>query len=188
MTNAVWLRIKVIAGVLLVLVVIQTVNFATGYQLKQFGILPRQWDSWYHIFTAPFIHGSSVHLINNLVGLSIFSAICLLTRSVGYYLIASLFILVLTGLLVWLLGRKALHIGASGWIFGLWSLSIMQAWFDRSLAHFGIAVLVVFFYGGMIYGVLPTQPGVSFESHLFGVLAGVMFAGVSAKKAVRKEV
>lgn len=183
-----WSRIKVVSLVVLILVVVHITNSVMDNQLTQFGILPRHWDTWYHIFTAPFIHGSHAHLINNLIGLTIFSGICLLSRSIGFYLVASLFIVTLTGILIWAFGRKALHIGASGWIFGLWSLTIMQAWFDRSFKHFCIAIMVVFFYGGMIYGVLPTQPGVSFEAHLFGVVAGVVFAALSAKRIYRKAV
>lgn len=152
-------------------------NIVLAGKLFQFGIAPRVDASWWHIYTAPFLHGDWTHLVNNLFGLAIFSAFCLI-RSVGFYYAASFFIITVTGLLVFFFGRTAIHIGASGWIFGLWSLSIAMAWFDRSFKHFLVAVLVCFLYGGMIYGVLPTQPGVSFESHLFGVLAGVLFGYV----------
>lgn len=162
------------------MVAVHIANMILGGKLNQFGIYPRDWGGWYHIFTAPFIHGDYPHLINNLLGLSIFSAICLL-RPAHYYFIASLFIIILSGILVWCFGRSAYHIGASGWIFGLWSLSILIAWFDRKPQNIMIAVLVVFFYGGMIYGVLPTQSRVSFEAHLFGALAGILFAAFHAR-------
>ncbi len=83
--------------------------------------------------------------------------------------------------MVWLFARPAIHIGASGWIFGLWSLTIAMAWFDRRFINIVIAVFVIFFYGGMFYGVLPGRPGVSFESHLFGAVAGVICALLMAK-------
>jgi membrane associated rhomboid family serine protease len=143
--------------------------------LGQFGVVPRIVDKWHHILSAPFIHGSYPHLLNNLVGLSIFSALCLL-RSVKFFVWSSIFIIVLSGSLVWLFGRSASHIGASGWIFGLWSLSISIALFDRSFFNFMLAILVVFLYGGMIAGVLPTDPNVSFEMHLSGAVAGVACA------------
>lgn len=72
--------------------------------------------------------------------------------------------------------RTASHIGASGWVFGLWSLSIAMAVFDRSLKNIVIALIVVFLYGGMIYGVLPGDPRISFEAHIFGAIAGVLCA------------
>jgi membrane associated rhomboid family serine protease len=143
--------------------------------LAYWGIIPRDTGSLMHIFTAPFIHGSLGHLVNNLVGLTVFSAICMV-RSLRFWLAASVFVITVGGLLVWLFGRSALHIGASGWIFGLWSILIAMAFFDRRLINILIALVVVIFYGGMAYGVLPTDPRISFESHLFGALAGALFA------------
>jgi membrane associated rhomboid family serine protease len=175
MASSLWLRFKLIIGLVALMSMVHMVNVALGGQLSQFGIIPRSVDSWFHIITAPFIHGSYPHLINNLIGLSIFSSFCLL-RSVRFYLASSVFIIVISGGLVWVFGRTASHIGASGWIFGLWSLSIAIAWFDRRFKNIIIALLVVFLYGGMIYGVLPTDPRISFEAHGFGVIAGVMCA------------
>ena len=88
------------------------------------------------------------------------------------------------GALVWLFARPGDHIGASGWIFGLWSLVIALAWFDRSPRNITIALAVLFFYGGMVFGVLPTQGYISFESHLFGAIAGVFAAFTLSKKPV----
>lgn len=178
MSKSFWLRVKVIAGLSAVMSAVYVVNVFLHGELIQWGIIPRDTKTWYHVVTAPFIHGSYAHLFNNIVGLSIFSAICLL-RPIRYFAVASVFIVMLSGALVWAFARPAVHIGASGWIFGLWSLSIVAAWFERSLKSLLIAFLVVFFYGGMIYGVLPTQPGVSFEAHLFGVLAGAVFAATA---------
>ncbi len=155
-------------------------NFLNG-QFLQYGIYPRDIDRWYHVFTAPFIHGNWGHLLNNLVGLAVFSFLCML-RSVNYFIKASVFINLVTGCLVWLFARPAIHLGASGWVFGLWSLLIVTAWFDRRFSNLLIAVFVVLFYGGMIYGILPGERGISFESHLFGALAGLLFVSMTHKK------
>lgn len=130
---------------------------------------------WFHVFTAPFIHADLAHLTNNVVGLVVFSSLCL-ARSIGFYIFASVFIISLTGCFVWLFGREAIHIGASGWVFGLWSLSLALAWFDRRFINILTACLVFFFYGGMIYGILPSDPKISFEAHFFGALSGALFA------------
>ncbi len=180
MTSSLWLRVRVITCVVMLISIIHIFNIILDGQFNQYGIIPRSPENWYHIITAPFIHGSYWHLINNIIGLSIFSAICLV-RPVSFYLISSLIIILVTGILVWLFGREASHIGASGWIFGLWSLSITIAWFDRSFKNIAIALFVIFFYGGMIYGILPIQTGVSFESHLFGVVAGVVCGAIATK-------
>lgn len=175
MARSLWTRIKLILGLVLVMILVHAINVVLDGQLNQYGIIPRSEAHWFHIFTSPFIHGDWVHLINNLFGLAIFSAFCLL-RSVSLYVMSSVFIIALTGVLIWFFARTAIHIGASGWIFGLWSFSIAIAWFDRRLINILSGFVVVFLYGGMIYGVLPSDPKVSFEAHLFGAVSGVVFA------------
>lgn len=162
------------------MVVVHIINLLLNGWLFSFGIIPRHLESLLGIYAAPFLHGDIGHLLNNLVGLVIFSSL-LFVHSLRRYLWSSFFIITLTGLLVWLFARNALHIGASGWIFGLWSLLIASAWFERRLLNILLAILVAFFYGGMLYGVLPTDPRISFESHLFGAIAGVLCAYAQTK-------
>jgi len=159
---------------------VHIVNLFTNGVLYQYGIYPRRLDTLWGIFTAPFLHGDIGHLLNNLIGLIIFSSL-LFVHSLKRFLWSSTFIIIVTGLLVWCFARNALHIGASGWIFGLWSLCIATAWFDRKPVNILVAVLVVFLYGGMLFGVLPSDPRVSFESHFFGAIAGIICAFIQAK-------
>lgn len=152
-----------------------------GAFIYEYGLVPRRLASLPHIFTAPFIHGSWAHLIGNLTGFAVLSALCLI-RGERFYIKSSIFIIVSTGLLVWLFGRPSSHIGSSGWIFGLWSLSIAMAWFDRKPINILIAGVVLFFYGGMVYGVLPLDNRISFESHLLGAISGILCAIFFQKK------
>lgn len=177
-------KIKVITVICAILIVVHILNVVTQGSLFVLGIRPGDLHSLPNILTAPFIHGTWSHLVNNLFGLIIFSLLCLL-RGVKFYMVSSLIIIVLTGLLVWVFARKAVHIGASGWVFGLWSLSIAIAFFQRSFVNIAIAVFVLFFYGGMIYGVLPQDRYVSFESHLFGAIAGIVCAYFMTKNRIR---
>jgi len=152
------------------------INMLTGFALLPFGIAPRNPYTLPFIVTAPFIHGSVAHLVNNMVGLVVFGSLCLL-RSKRFFVNSSLFIIVIGGLLVWFFGRSgAIHIGASGWVFGLWSLCIAMAWVEKSVVNILIAIFVIIFYGGMVYGVLPGDPRVSYESHLAGAVSGVACA------------
>jgi len=162
----------VLAGILLA---VHLINMFTGFALMQLGLFPRHIASLPYIFTAPFLHADLYHLANNLVGLFVFGGLCLL-RSQRFFIRSSLFIVTLGGLLVWCFGRSALHIGASGWVFGLWALCVAMAWVDRRFINIVIALFVIVFYGGMVYGVLPGDPRISFESHLFGAIAGVCCA------------
>lgn len=171
---------RTLGAVLAVLVCVHIVHLLTGGCFAGWGIQPRDPHSLLHIFTAPFLHGSTYHLTNNLLGMAIFGSLCLL-RGVPFFYRSSLFIIVVSGLLVWAFGRGGLHIGASGWIFGLWSLAIAMAVFQRRVLDIVIAIGVVLLYGGMIFGVLPGRPNVSFEAHLFGAFAGVLYAYLDRK-------
>lgn len=176
-----WPRHRVLLWLLLIMVAVYIVNVVLAGGLNSFGIQPRQITSLFNIFTAPFIHGDIFHLINNLIALAVFASLCLFT-SVSHFLKVSVFIIIVSGVLVWVFARDAMHIGASGWIYGLWSLAIMRAWYDRSFVNIAVAVMVIFLYGGMVFGLLPAQIGVSFESHLFGALAGALAAIILNKR------
>ena len=76
--------------------------------------------------------------------------------------------------MVWLMARGANHIGASGLIYGQVAFLIASGWFRKNLKSVIIAVLIGFIYGGMVWGILPNQPGVSWEGHLFGAVSGVV--------------
>lgn len=168
-------RLKVIAILCGLFVAVHFANLLSGGYLNSYGIEPREIDSIYTIFFAPWLHADLTHLGNNMLAIVVFSFLCLLNGR-RYFLIASFLIIAITGILVWLFARDALHIGASGWIFGLWSLIIALGWIERSLRNIVVAIGVVFFYGGMVAGVLPTAGFVSFESHLFGAIAGIITA------------
>lgn len=150
-------------------------NLLTGGYLNQWGIHPRHLASLWTVFSAPFLHGSFGHLLNNLAGFSVLAFLVLL-RGRACFIQCSLIIVSVGGVLVWILGRSANHIGASGWIFGLWGLLLAMAWFERSFTSIALAIAVIFFYGGMIWGILPLHRFVSFEAHLFGLVAGVLAA------------
>ena len=172
---------KAIAGTSAAMVAVHVVNFFTGGYLSTLGIEPREIGSAYSIATAPWLHADIGHLGSNLAAFVVLGSLVLL-QGLRYFVKASALIILLGGALVWLFARDATHIGASGWVFGLWSLVIAFAWFDRSPRNIVIALAVVFFYGGMVFGVLPTAGYISFESHLFGAIAGIFAAFTLSKK------
>ena len=175
---------KIIAMISAAMTAVHVVDLFLGGFLKSFGIQPRGIGSAYTIATAPWLHANFVHLGSNLAAFVVLGSLALL-NGLRYFVKASAIIIGLGGILVWLFARDSIHIGASGWIFGLWSLVIALAWFDRTPRNLAIALAVVFFYGGMVFGVLPTQSYISFESHLFGAVAGVFAAFTLSKKPVQ---
>ena len=154
---------------------VHVVNVYTHGWLMQFGLVPRRLESLPGIIAAPFLHINAIHLINNVMGLLIFGTLCLV-RSRRFFIRSSIYIVLVGGFLVWVFGRNSYHIGASGWVFGLWSLCIAMAWVEKSFFNILVAVVVILLFGGMIYGVLPRDPRISYESHLFGALAGILCA------------
>lgn len=172
-------RAIAIAAMCAVMIAVHIISLPLGGYLQSFGIHPRDVGSAYTIVTAPWLHGDFAHLGNNLAIFVVLAALCML-NGLRYFLKASVLIILLSGAMLWMFGRNANHIGASGWIFGLWSLTIALAWFDRSYRNIAIAIGVVFFYGSLAYGVLPTDSHISFEGHLFGAVSGVVAAFVLA--------
>lgn len=150
-------------------------NYVLFVELNLYGIYPRQISSLPGILLWPLLHGGLVHLAMNTTPLFVLGFLVGL-RGVKVFAAASISIVILAGIGVWLFGRPAYHIGASGLVFGYFGFLVALAWFEKRLSTFLIAAAVLFFYGGLLVGVLPRDEFVSFEGHLFGLMAGMLAA------------
>ncbi|MGV8919431.1 MAG: rhomboid family intramembrane serine protease [Pseudomonas sp.] len=178
-------RLRVVLVLLGVLAAVQLVNMITGYCLTHHGIIPRTVYGLQGIVFAPFLHGSVHHLLSNVMPLAILSWLVMSEGTQRYFRVVALISLV-SGVLVWVFGRPSIHVGASGLIFGLWSYVLARAWYQRSIVSVLIAMFVVLTYSGLVFGFIPV-PGVSFESHLAGALAGVLISwGMHSKTLLAK--
>lgn len=130
------------------------------------------------ILLSPLLHGSFSHLLSNTLPLLVLGCFVAL-RGARTLIGVSLFVVILGGLLVWLVGRPAVHIGASGLVFGYFGYLLAQGWYERSFVSIVVAVAVLLLYGGIIFGVLPQDGFISWEGHLFGLIAGVLAARMS---------
>ena len=144
-------------------------------------VVPRRLDGLSGVLGAPLVHGSFAHLAANTFPLLILGGMVAI-RGVGYYAAATLAIVVLGGAGLWVFGRSAAHVGASGLIFGYFGFLVGRGYYERSLQSAAIAVLVAVVYGGMIAGVLPRDERVSWEAHLFGLLAGGLCARATHRR------
>ena len=152
-------------------------QYVFDMQFGSYGILPRHTDSLVGIITAPMVHADYAHLLSNSIPLLVFGvAILYFYRNVA--LQSLLLIYVFTGLTVWAFARSgSYHIGASGLVYGMWAFILGMGIFQRNIKSIALALLMISFYGGgMVAGMLPDQPGVSWESHLFGALVGLLVA------------
>ncbi len=168
-------RFRPLIALLAVIWGVEAVNLISGHGLASWGILPRNVSGLIGIPLAPFIHGSLVHAISNTVPLIVLGGLTL-TAGRGRFWEATILIVALSGALVWVFARGAYHIGASGLVFGYFGILLGRAVFERSIFSFVIAAITIALYGGLIWGVLPTRSYISFEAHLFGLIAGVVVA------------
>ncbi|QZC95922.1 rhomboid family intramembrane serine protease [Pseudomonas sp. ERGC3:05] len=167
---------KTIAGLAVFMVALQLLNVATGYSLMAFGLIPRTVQGLFGILASPFLHASFAHLSANLIAFLVLGTL-VIVEGLNRFIAVSAIIILLGGSLVWLFGFTGVHVGASGWVFGLWAYLLSRAWFHRSWSNLITAAVVALLYGGLILGFLPRQ-GISFEGHLFGALAGFIAAKV----------
>lgn len=154
--------------------------------LELYGLVPRQFSGLIGIVTMPFLHADFQHLLNNTIPLTVL--LLLLAGSRADSRLAVLLIIVLGGVLLWLFGRSySLHIGASGLVFGLASFLMVSGLLERRLVPMLISVLVAFTYGtSLLAGLVPWQPGVSWDGHLFGGLAGAIVAWLLVRNRQKK--
>jgi membrane associated rhomboid family serine protease len=146
-----------------------------GHHANRLAVVPRTSGGLLGILTAPFVHGNAAHLAANLPPFIILGAL-VLRHGQHTFIKTALLIALGSGLLLWLLGRTAAHMGASGVIFGFFGYLVALAYFSRGTADVLIAGTVVLVYGSMLAGIKPARNGTSFEGHFFGLLAGVATA------------
>jgi len=147
----------------------------TGWELYFLGLLPRHFSGLPGVFTAPFIHGDFAHLFSNISAL----AAALMFLFMVYPHAAWRVVLGAsagTNVLVWLLAREDYHIGASGMVYGVLFFLLFSGIFRRDGGSIAVAFLALFMNQGLIWGVLPLDPQVSWESHLYGAVMGIFMA------------
>lgn len=146
------------------------------HSLDAYGIKPRSVSGLSGIFFMPFLHSNFGHVLANTVPFIILGALVMIRRVRDFFII-SLIIILVSGLGVWLFGGPGtVHIGASALVFGYLGFLLLRAYFEWSLRSIVVAVAVGLMYSGLIWGVLPINPGISWQGHLFGFLGGVLAA------------
>jgi membrane associated rhomboid family serine protease len=162
--------------------VIELYDQATGGYLDADGIVPRSVDGLEGVVWAPLLHAGWAHLIANTLPFLIFGFL-VLAAGLRRFLLVTAVIWVLAGLGVWLTAPAgSVTVGMSGVIFGWLTFLLVRGFFARSGLQVLLAVGLFFLWGGVLWGVLPGQPDVSWQGHLFGALAGVFAAWLVARR------
>ena len=156
--------------------------FLLNNRLNSFGIEPRTLSGLQGLIFAPFLHGGLGHLVANTVPFLTLGWLTMIQETSDFYIV-SLVTMLVGGMGVWLFGATgSVHIGASILIFGYLGFLLLRGYFQKNIPSILLSVIVFFLYGGLVWGVLPSQPGISWEGHLFGFLGGSIAAWMIAKE------
>jgi membrane associated rhomboid family serine protease len=151
--------------------------------LDVYGIRPRTEGGLWGIALAPWLHRGFAHLAANSVPLVAFAAL-VLTRGRRTLLGVTAWVVALGGLGVWLIGgANTVHLGASGLVFGYFGYLLTVGWLERRPVWIMVSLAIAVAYGGLLRGALPTTPGISWEGHLCGLVAGAAVARFGARRA-----
>ncbi len=154
---------------------VKLVEVVLNLELAHLGVHPRTLNGLWGIIFSPFIHSDSGHLMSNSVPLLV-----LATGTIYFYRALSyrvfLIVWLVGGLCLWLGGRPYYHIGASGLVYGLAFFLFFSGVIRRDTRLAALSFIVVFLYGGLIWGIFPIWPNISWEGHLFGGATGLACA------------
>lgn len=151
-------------------------NAALGGGLLRYGVVPRTAVGLRGIVFAPFIHTGVAHLVANTMPFALLGWLVMLSGR-RRFVPVTLIVMLGSGLAAWLLGASgSVHVGASGVIFGYLGYLMVTGVFTRNMWSILLSVGVTLLWGGLVFGVLPGQPGISWQGHLGGFVAGVLAA------------
>ncbi|MBT4963686.1 MAG: rhomboid family intramembrane serine protease [Francisellaceae bacterium] len=140
--------------------------------LSRFGVIPRRARGLIGIPISFMFHGNFNHLFFNSIPLLVLGAF-ILSQGLIYLLIVTIVVGVIESSMVWLIGRRGNHIGASGIITGYFGYLLIMAYVSPNITTIVLAVITMYYFGSILFSVIPAEPGMSWESHLFGMLAGM---------------
>ena len=167
----------VVLGMAAVMWIVELIDLLPSTDLDRWGIRPRELRGLTGIVTTPFLHADLTHLIENTIPFLVLG--CIIAASgTQRFIQVTVITAVVAGLGTWLVGPSGtVHVGASGLVFGYLAYLIVRGAFERHLGYLAVGLVVLFLYGGVLWGLLP-QPGISWQGHVFGALGGVLAAWV----------
>ena len=168
--------LQVIAAFVALLYAVELLDTVTGHRLDGGGVRPRRVDGLDGIVFAPLLHLGWAHLLGNTLPLLVFGFLILLT-GVARWLAVTAVVWGVGGVGTWLTGQEnSLHLGASVLAFGWLVYLLLRGVFSRRTSQVLLGLLLLFLYGSVLWGVLPGQPGISWQGHLFGAVGGGLAA------------
>lgn len=160
---------------LAILWIIQIFNHMTNKSLNRLGLIPRYAKGLKGIIFMPFLHGDFNHLFFNSIPFFVLANLVLMQGKAMFYAI-SLGIMFVGGILIWLFGKKGIHIGASSLVMGYFGYLLANAYLRINAMTIILAIICLYYFGGLVLSLFPGKKHVSWEGHVFGCLAGILVA------------
>ena len=174
---------KILITSVIIFWAIEIVDYAVFYgNLDRYGIQPQQTNGLLGILFAPFLHGGFGHLIANTIPFISLGWLTMLQDENDFYIVSIISALI-GGIGVWIFGApNSVHIGASILIYGYLGFLLFRGYFQKNLPSIALSILVAIVYGSLIWGVFPSEIGVSWQGHLFGFIGGAIAAKMVAQE------
>lgn len=171
---------------LMVIWAIKGLEISLDTSFHSLGIYPAKWNGLIGILSAPLIHGSLEHITSNSLPLLVLStAMFFFYRKIAYETISIIYLV--SGIWVWIFAVPGYHIGASGLIYGMAFFLFFSGVFRKKRELIAVALLVVILYGSIIWGLLPYDPKISWQTHLFGAIIGTILSFYHARRDQKKK-
>ena len=154
---------------------IESLDRALDLQFHRLGVYPLDPVGLRGILFAPLIHGSWYHLLSNSFALLVLGTALLY----GYPRAAKPVLAVIyicSGIGVWLFARHSYHFGASGLTHGMMFFIFTTGILRKDRLSVALSLIVFLLYGNMVWTIFPQEPDISYESHFFGAVTGVLAA------------
>ena len=178
--------LKFSAIVLIIIWSVKIFEIVFDYDFTEYGVLPRKLNGLTGILFSPLIHSDVNHLLSNSLPVII---LCLLIFNF-YSQIAKkilIYLYFISGLWLWCVGRESFHIGASGLIYAMASFLFFSGILRKNSQLSAVALLVIFIYGGLFWGLFPIHKNVSWEGHLTGFIAGILVSFIFRKDGPKRK-
>ena len=178
--------LKFSAIILIIIWSVKLFEIVFNFDFTEYGVLPRNFNGLIGILFSPLIHSDVNHLLSNSLPVII---LCLLIFNFYSQIAKKIFIYLyfISGLWLWCIGRESFHIGASGLIYAMASFLFFSGILRKNSQLSAVALLVIFIYGGLFWGLFPIDKNVSWEGHLTGFIAGILVSFICRKDGPKRK-
>lgn len=152
-------------------------EYSLNISFSQYGLRPKNLHQWYGILTMPFLHGGVDHILANTISFIVLGSMLFYFNN-NKAIIIFILTYFISGIFTWIIARNNIHIGASAMIYAFAAYLFTTGIIGKNIKRMAVTLIVIFFYGSMIWGMVPLKLNISWEGHLAGFLTGALLATI----------